>query len=75
MLVNTSLSVGMVSENVENEKAVQTAYASELARTDERLSATASALATKSAEVEQKSLHADNVLKQSGKRKSWSAGT
>lgn len=69
MLVNTSLSVGMVSENVENEKAVQTAYASELARTDERLSATASALATKSAEVEQKSLHADNVLKQAEKEK------
>ena len=69
MLVNTSLSVGMVSENVENEKAVQTAYASELARTDERLSATASALATKSAEVEQKSLHANNVLKQAEKEK------
>lgn len=69
MLVNTSLSVGMVSENVENEKAVQTAYASELARTDERLSATDSALATKSAEVEQKSLHADNVLKQAEKEK------
>lgn len=64
-----SLSVGMVSENVENEKAVQTAYASELARTDERLSATASALATRSAEVEQKSLHADNVLKQAEKEK------
>lgn len=69
MLVNTSLSVTMVSENVENEKAVQTAYASELARTDERLSATASALATRSAEVEQKSLHADNVLKQAEKEK------
>lgn len=69
MLVNTSLSVGMMSENVENEKAVQTAYASELARTDERLSATASALATKSAEVEQKSLHADNMLKQAEKEK------
>lgn len=64
-----SLSVGMVSENVENEKAVQTAYASELARTDERLSATASALSTRSAEVEQKSLHADNVLKQAEKEK------
>lgn len=64
-----SLSVGMVSENVENEKVVQTAYASELARTDERLSATASALATRSAEVEQKSLHADNVLKQAEKEK------
>lgn len=69
MLVNTSLSVTMVSENVENEKAVQTAYASELARTDERLSATASALATRSAEVGQKSLHADNVLKQAEKEK------
>lgn len=69
MLVSTSLSVTMVSENVENEKAVQTAYASELARTDERLSATASALATRSAEVEQKSLHADNVLKQAEKEK------
>lgn len=69
MLVNTSLSVTMVSENVENEKAVQTAYASELSRTDERLSATASALATRSAEVEQKSLHADNVLKQAEKEK------
>ena len=69
MLVNTSLSVTMVSENVENEKAVQTAYASELARTDERLSATASALATKSAEVEQKSLRADNMLKQAEKEK------
>lgn len=66
---NTSLSVTMVSENVENEKAVQTAYASELERTDERLSATASALATKSAEVEQKSLHADNMLKQAEKEK------
>ena len=69
MLVNTSLIVTMVSENVENEKAVQTAYASELERTDERLSATASALATKSAEVEQKSLRADNMLKQAEKEK------
>lgn len=69
MLVNTSLSVTMVSENVENEKAVQTTYASELERTDERLSATASALATKSAEVEQKSLRADNMLKQAEKEK------
>lgn len=64
-----SLSVGVVSENVENEKAVQTAYGSELSRTDERLSATALALATKSAEVEQKSLHADNMLKQAEKEK------
>lgn len=69
MLVNTSLSVGMVSENVENEKAVQTAYASTLEHKEERLSATASALATKSAEIEQKSLHADNVLKQAEKEK------
>ena len=64
-----SLSVGMVSENVENEKAVQIAYASELERTDERLSATASALATRSAEVEQKSLRADNMLKKAEKEK------
>lgn len=63
------LSVVMASENVENEKAVQTAYASELAHTDERLSATASALATRSLEVEQKNLHADNVLKQAEKEK------
>lgn len=63
------LSVVMASENVENEKAVQTAYASELAHTDERLSATASALATRSVEVEQKNLHADNVLKQAEKEK------
>lgn len=68
-VMNTSLSVAMVSENVQSEKAVQTAYASELSRTDERLSATASALATRSAEVEQKSLHADNVLKQAKKEK------
>lgn len=66
---NTSLSVAVVSENVESEKAVQTAYASELARTDERLSATASALATRSAEIEQKSLHADNMLKKAEKEK------
>lgn len=63
------LSVVMASENVENEKAVQTAYASELAHTDERLSATASALATRSLEVEQKNSHADNVLKQAEKEK------
>lgn len=63
------LSVVMASENVENEKAVQTAYASELAHTDERLSATASALATRSLEVEQKNLHANNVLKQAEKEK------
>ena len=63
------LSVVMASENVENEKAVQNTYASTLARTGERLNATASALATRSAEVEQKSLHADNVLKQAEKEK------
>lgn len=68
-VMNTSLSVNVMSENVENEKAVQTAYASTLERTEERLSATASALATRSAEVEQKSLHADNVLKQAEKEK------
>lgn len=69
MLVNTSLSVNVMSENVQSEKAVQIAYASELGHTEERLSATASALATRSAEVEQKSLHADNVLKQAEKEK------
>lgn len=63
------LSVVMASENVENEKAVQTAYASTLERTGERLNATASALATRSAEVEEKSLRADNVLKQAEKEK------
>lgn len=63
------LSVVMTSENVENEKAVQTAYASTLATTGERLNATASALATRSVEVEQKNLHADNVLKQAEKEK------
>lgn len=69
MLVNTSLSVNVMSENVQSEKAVQTAYASTLERTEERLSATASALATRSVEVEQKSLRADNVLKQAEKEK------
>ena len=69
MLVNTSLSVDVVSENVQSEKAVQTVYASTLEHKEERLSATASALATRSAEVEQKSLHADNVLKQAEKEK------
>ena len=63
------LSVITASENVENEKAVQTAYASTLERTGERLNATASALATRSAEVEEKSLRADNVLKQAEKEK------
>lgn len=69
MLVNTSLSVNAMSENVQSESAVQTAYASTLEHAEERLSATASALATKSAEVEQKSLHADNVLKMAEKEK------
>lgn len=68
-VMNTSLSVVMASENVQSEKAVQTAYASTLATAGERLNATASALATRSAEVEQKSLHADNVLKQAEKEK------
>lgn len=68
-VMNTSLSVDMVSESVQSEKAVQIAYASELGHTEERLSATASALATRSAEVEQKCLHADNVLKQAEKEK------
>ena len=68
-LASSESAIFSTSENVENEKAVQTAYASELERTDERLSATASALATKSAEVEQKSLHADNMLKQAEKEK------
>ena len=63
MLVNTSLSVTMVSENVENEKAVQTAYASTLATTGERLSATASAVAMRSESVEQQSIQASNMLK------------
>lgn len=58
-----SLSVGMVSENMENEKAVQTAYASTLATTSERLSATASAVAMRSESVEQQSIQASNMLK------------
>lgn len=66
---NASLSVNMMSETVQSEKAVQTAYASTLATTGERLNATASALATRSENVEQKSLHADNVLKQAEKEK------
>lgn len=69
MLVNTSLSVDVVSENVQSEKAVQTAYASTLEHKEERLSATASALATRSAEVEQKSLRADDMLKKAEKEK------
>ena len=68
-VMNTSLSVNVMSENVQSEKAVQTAYASTLERTGERLNATASALATRSAEVEEKSLRADNVLKQAEKEK------
>ena len=60
---NTSLSIAMVSENMQSEKAVQTAYANTLVSTSERLSATASALATRSETVEQQSIHASNVLK------------
>lgn len=60
---NTSLSVTMVSENVENEKAVQTAYASTLATTGERLNATASEVAMRSESVEQQSIQASNMLK------------
>lgn len=63
MLVNTSLSVDVVSENVQSEKAVQTAYASTLATTSERLSATASAVAMRSESVEQQSIQASNMLK------------
>lgn len=60
---NTSLSVAVVSENVQNEKAVQTAYANTLSSTSEHLSATASALATHSEAVEQQSVYASNMLK------------
>lgn len=63
MLVNTSLSVDVVSENVQSEKSVQTAYASTLATTGERLSATASAVAMRSESVEQQSIQASNMLK------------
>lgn len=63
MLVDTSLSVAMVSENVQNEKAIQTVYSNNLAMTSERLSATDSALATRSETVEQQSIHASNMLK------------
>lgn len=63
------LSVNVMSETLQSEKAVQTVYASELEHAEGRLSATASALATKSVEVEQKSLHADNVLKKAEKEK------
>lgn len=60
---NASLSVAMVSENVQNEKVVQTVYSNNLAITSERLSATASALATRSETVEQQSIHASNMIK------------
>ena len=60
---NTSLSVAMVSENVQSEKAVQTAYASTLATAGERLNATASEVAMRSESVEQQSIHASNMLK------------
>lgn len=60
---NTSLSVVMMSENVQSEKAVQTAYASTLATAGERLSATASEVAMRSESVEQKSIQASNMLK------------
>lgn len=63
MLVNTSLSVNVMSENVQSEKAVQTTYASTLATAGERLNATASALATRSENVEQQSIQASNMLK------------
>lgn len=58
-----SLNVGMVSENVQSEKAVQTAYASTLATAGERLSATASEVAMRSESVEQQSIQASNMLK------------
>lgn len=60
---NTSLSVAMASENVESEKAVQTAYASTLATAGERLGATASEVALRSESVEQQSIQASNMLK------------
>lgn len=60
---NASLSVNMMSETVQSENAVQTAYASTLATTGERLNATASALATRSENVEQQSIQASNMLK------------
>lgn len=60
---NTSLSVNMASENVQSEKAVQTAYASTLATAGERLSATASAVAMRSENVEQQSIQASNMLR------------
>lgn len=60
---NTSLSVVLMSETVQREKAVQTEYASTLATADERLSATATAVAMRSESVEQQSIHASNMLK------------
>ena len=57
------LSVVTASENVENEKAVQTAYASTLATAGERLGATASEVAMRSESVEQQSIQASNMLK------------
>lgn len=62
-VMNTSLSVAMMSENVQSEKAVQTAYASTLATAGERLGATASEVAMRSENVEQQSIHASNMLK------------
>lgn len=62
-VMNTSLSVAMMSENVQSEKAVQTAYASTLATAGERLGATASEVAMRSESVEQQSIHASNMLK------------
>lgn len=62
-VMNTSLSVAMLSENVQSEKAVQTAYASTLATAGERLSATASEVALRSESVEQQSIQASNMLK------------
>jgi len=68
-VVTTSLSVVMMSEKVQSEKAEQTAYDSTLTATSEQLTATASALATRSEAVEQKSLNANNVLKKAEKEK------
>lgn len=68
-VVTTSLSVVMMSEKVQSEKAEQTAYDSTLTATSEQLTATASALATHSEAVEQKSLNANNVLKKAEKEK------
>ena len=62
-VMNTSLSVVMMSENVQSEKAVQTAYGSTLTTAGERLSATASEVAMRSESVEQQSIQASNMLK------------